>query len=89
MDVTLEGVTKVFGSGEAAIAALRGVELVVTSGSHVAVVGSSGSGKSTLLHLVGGLDSPSSGSIHADGVDVASLRGRRLVACPWPWKSPR
>jgi len=80
MDVTLEGVTKVFGSDEAAIAALRGVELVVTSGSHVAVVGSSGSGKSTLLHLVGGLDSPSSGSIHADGVDVASLRGRRLVA---------
>ena len=79
MDLRLEHVTKSFGAQGSAVEALRGVSLDVSSAALVALMGASGSGKSTLLHLVGGLDSPTSGSIWVGEVDVAGLRGRRLV----------
>jgi lipoprotein-releasing system ATP-binding protein len=59
---------------------LDGVEIAVSKGEVVAVVGASGSGKSTLLQLLGCLDHPSAGSVHLDGRDVAGLNARELAA---------
>lgn len=69
----VEDVTKVYGSGEAAVRALDGVTLSVDKAEFVAIVGSSGSGKSTLLHILGGVDRPSGGKTFVDGVDLSSL----------------
>lgn len=64
---------KTFGSGVAAVEVLRGVNLKVKAGETLAVVGASGSGKSTLLHLLGGLDTPSTGTVKIDGEAVSGL----------------
>ncbi len=66
-------VAKIYGSGEGRVEALRGVSLCFERGEFTAIVGPSGSGKSTLLHILGGLDRPSSGSVTADGRDLAAL----------------
>jgi len=71
--------TKIYGSGETAVHALRGVDLTVEKGEFVAVVGTSGSGKSTLLHMLGGLDRPTSGSVIVDGKDIFSLKDEALT----------
>jgi len=75
-----EGVVKSVGAGRARRRVLDGVSLSVAAGEVVAVLGRSGSGKSTLLHLLGGLDTPSAGSVTLLGRDFASLdektRGR-------------
>lgn len=70
---------KVYGSGEAAVHALRGVSLKVEKGEFVAVVGTSGSGKSTLLHMLGGLDRPDSGEVYVDGKQIFSLKDEQLA----------
>ncbi|MDD6990350.1 MAG: ABC transporter ATP-binding protein [Oscillospiraceae bacterium] len=74
-----ENLVKTYGSGETAVNALCGVSLEVKKGEFVAVVGQSGSGKSTLLHLLGAMDSPTSGSLTVDGEDVFSLKGEALA----------
>ena len=71
--------TKIYGSGETAVHALRGVDLTVEKGEFVAVVGTSGSGKSTLLHILGGLDRPTSGTVTVDGKDIFSLKDEALT----------
>uniref|UniRef100_A0AAU2JV64 ABC transporter ATP-binding protein n=1 Tax=Streptomyces sp. NBC_00049 TaxID=2903617 RepID=A0AAU2JV64_9ACTN len=75
--VELTGVTKEYAGG---VTALRGVDLTVTSGELLAIVGPSGSGKSTLLHIVGTLDRPTAGGVRIAGHDIASLSDRSLSA---------
>jgi putative ABC transport system ATP-binding protein len=65
-----EHVTKVYGHGRGAVTALDDVTVGFQAGTFTAVMGPSGSGKSTLLHLLGGLDSPTSGRLHVDGRDL-------------------
>jgi len=68
--IRMEGVTKTYDSGELAVQALRGIDLVIEEGGMVAVIGPSGSGKSTLMHILGCLDAPSSGAYRLEGKDV-------------------
>ena len=69
----LRGVTKVYGTGSAAMHALRGLDLGIDKGEFVAVMGPSGSGKSTCLNILGCLDTPTSGSYRFEGVEVGKL----------------
>jgi putative ABC transport system ATP-binding protein len=69
----LEGVEKVYGSGEGAVAALSGIDLVIEAREVVAIVGASGSGKTTLLQLLGALDRPSAGRILCNGRDLSEM----------------
>lgn len=68
-----EDLHKTYRVGKVDVEALRGVDLTVKKGEFVAIMGPSGCGKSTLLHIIGGLLSPSRGSIFMDGVNVASV----------------
>jgi putative ABC transport system ATP-binding protein len=84
--VTARGIGKTVKSGEADLVILREIDLAVTHGEAVAVVGASGSGKSTLLAILAGLDTPTSGTVQLDGQDIfamdedmrAELRGRSV-----------
>ena len=66
-------ITKVFGMGDASVAALKGVSIEINSGEFVAIMGPSGSGKSTLMHILGCLSQPTSGRYILDGEDVSDL----------------
>ena len=77
--VEVRGLTKAFDAGAARVEALRGIDLSVSRGEFVSVMGPSGSGKSTLLHLIGGLDLPTAGAVYLDGTDLATLKDDALT----------
>ena len=74
-----ENIRKTYGTGEAKVEALRGVNLTVNKGEFLSIVGTSGSGKSTLLHILGGLDRPTEGKVIIDGKDIFSLKDEELT----------
>src|SRR3954454_9349771 len=78
--VSARGLTRVYGEGETAVHALRGVDLDIEAGRLTAVMGPSGSGKSTLMHLLAGLDRPDGGTVTIGGVEVSSLDDAGLTA---------
>src|SRR6201986_4910157 len=71
--IELRGVTKIYGTGEAEVAALRGIDLDIEDGEFIAVMGASGSGKSTTMNILGCLDTPTSGSYLFMGHHVETL----------------
>lgn len=75
----VEQLSKTYGTGEAAVHALKNVTFSVPKGEFVAVVGESGSGKSTLLNMIGALDTPTSGKVLIDGKDIFSMKERNLT----------
>ncbi len=77
--VRATALTRRFGTGAAAVDALRGVTVELERGALTAIMGPSSSGKSTLLHLLAGLDAPSAGSVWIDGVEITSLKERQLT----------
>ena len=77
--IQIESVTKIYGSGDAAVAALRDFSLTVAPGESLAVMGPSGSGKSTLMNILGCLDTPSSGRYWFAGQDVSRLNETQLA----------
>ena len=74
-----ENLTKIYGDGQNAVHALRGIDLTVEKGEFTAIVGTSGSGKSTLLHMLGGLDRPTTGKVMVDGKDIFTLSEEQLT----------
>ena len=79
MDILrVENLCKVYGKGDTAVRALDNVSFTIQKGDFVAIVGPSGSGKSTLLHILGGVDTPSSGKVYIDNTDVYSLSETNL-----------
>ncbi len=77
--IEVKNITKVYNSGGEPFEALRGVSFSVKEGEFVAIMGPSGSGKSTLMHILGALDSPTSGSYFLDGKDVSKLTDDELA----------
>ena len=71
--VTVQDVTKTYGSGRTAAQALRGITFTIPAGKLIALRGRSGSGKTTLLNIVGGLDRADSGTVHVAGQDVTAM----------------
>ncbi len=69
----IKNLCKTYGKGETAVKALDNVSFSVEKGEFVAIIGPSGSGKSTLLHILGGVDTPTSGSVVIDGTDISRL----------------
>jgi len=74
------GVTKQYGSGAAAVQALRGIDLDLRAGEFVVLLGASGSGKSTLLNILGGLETVSAGSVHYLDHELTAASDRQLTA---------
>lgn len=75
----VSNICKTYGSGEAAVQALKSVSFSVPKGEYVAIVGESGSGKSTLLNMIGALDMPDSGKVVISSKDIFSMNDRKLT----------
>ena len=73
------GITRRYGEGDAAVDALRGVDVEIPRGQFTAVMGPSGSGKSTLMHILAGLDRPTEGRVAIDGRDITEMRDQELT----------
>jgi ABC-type lipoprotein export system ATPase subunit len=76
--IELTNIARVYGKGESATSALRGVSLAVEAGAFVRIVGTSGSGKTTLLNVIGGLDSTYTGTAIVDGRDMRAMADREM-----------
>jgi putative ABC transport system ATP-binding protein len=77
--MVLSNVTKVYQMGDAQVQALRGVNIEIKAGEFIAILGPSGSGKSTVMHILGCLDTPTSGTYHLDGVAIQGLNPNELA----------
>ena len=77
--ITLERITKTYRMGKLEVPALQGIDLHISEGEFVAIMGASGSGKSTLMNIIGCLDVPTSGRYLLDGTDVAKLNDDQLA----------
>ena len=75
----IKNLCKVYGTGETKVDALKNVSFDVEQGEFVAIIGPSGSGKSTLLHILGGVDSPTSGEVIISGTDISKLDETKLA----------
>lgn len=75
----VNNICKTYGNGETSVHALKKVSFCVSKGENVAVIGESGSGKSTLLHIIGALDTPTSGKVEIGGKDIFSINDRNLT----------
>jgi putative ABC transport system ATP-binding protein len=77
--VRVTNVTKTFKLGKIDVQALKGIDLQISKGDYISIMGPSGSGKSTLFNMIGGLDKPSSGKVFIDEVDIAQLDAYELA----------
>ena len=77
--LTATGLKKYYGKGETQVRALDGVNLEIESGKFTAIIGTSGSGKSTLLNMLGGLDTPTAGSIRIGNAELAKLKSEQAT----------
>jgi len=77
--IEVKNITKTYGTGDTAFQALNGVSFTINDGEFVAIMGPSGSGKSTLMHILGCLDTPTSGTYHLDSRDVSTLDDETLA----------
>ncbi len=75
----VENLTKIYGNGDTAVTALNNVSFTMEKGQFTAIIGPSGSGKSTLLHILGGVDTPTSGKVFIDGTDIYNLNRSQLA----------
>lgn len=76
--IEVKNVSKIYKMGKERVTALNNVSLKINDGEFVSIVGPSGSGKSTLMHLVGGLDTPTSGNIYIDNKDISKLKDKEM-----------
>ena len=77
--LTVEHLTRVYGTGDMAVTALNDASFSVEAGEFIAIIGSSGSGKSTLMHLMGGVDRPTSGTVKLQGQDIFARSDEQLA----------
>jgi putative ABC transport system ATP-binding protein len=77
--IEVTDITKTYGSGDTAFQALKGVSFTIEDGEFIAIMGPSGSGKSTLMHILGCLDTPTSGTYFLDGKDISKLNDEELA----------
>jgi putative ABC transport system ATP-binding protein len=77
--IETRGLCKFYGKGETGVGALKNVSITIDKGEFVAITGASGSGKSTLLHMLGAVDTPTSGKVIIDGTDVFTSKEKELA----------
>src|SRR5208282_5468926 len=77
--VTIRNLSKIYAQGEIQVTALNNISLDIAAAEFLALMGPSGSGKSTLLHIIAGIDRPTSGECHVQGVDVTRLNESELA----------
>lgn len=77
--ISCRGLTKIYKMGQTEVRALDGVDLDISAGEFVAIIGSSGSGKSTLMNMLGALDQPTSGNVTINGENIGAMKSKKLA----------